>query len=228
MAALSWLAAAILGAGLIFEFFRKNRREGGKQNRGDFFGAARFVALAADQAGLHDRERFETDELHVALDFTFHARVEKARGRRSAARRNQHENFRTLCVRGSRERERQFVIHRAERFLRAGLADRRAERADHGIHSHRRTGRQRFQFIGDRIRKFGMSIQRPARRRDHAGDGGICECLRQNIFSNRPDAPNNNNFIVERSSRRRERLGETAMEYDAGGKLRTRVTERGR
>ena len=69
--------AGDLRCGIDMELFRKNWRQYSGQRQSKSFGKTRLVALAADDAGSEDRQRFEANELHVPLDLALGLRIEE-------------------------------------------------------------------------------------------------------------------------------------------------------
>jgi len=69
--------AGDLRCGIDMELFRKNWRQYSGQRQSKSFCNARFVALAADDAGPEDRKRFEANELHVPLDLALGLRIDE-------------------------------------------------------------------------------------------------------------------------------------------------------
>src|ERR1700686_637239 len=69
--------AGDLRCGIELEMFRKNWRQDSGQGQSKSFCKTRPVALAADDAGPEDRQRFEANELHVPLDLALGLRIEE-------------------------------------------------------------------------------------------------------------------------------------------------------
>src|SRR6267154_5043049 len=63
--------------GIDMELFRKNWRKYSGQRQSKSFCNTRLVALAADDAGPEDRQRFEANELHVPLDLALGLRIKE-------------------------------------------------------------------------------------------------------------------------------------------------------
>src|SRR6202171_551835 len=66
-----------LRCGIDMELFRKNWRQYSGQRQSESFCKTRLVALAADDAGPEDRQRFEANELYVPLDLALGLRIEE-------------------------------------------------------------------------------------------------------------------------------------------------------